>query len=208
MTSVQDGRVTEAAAVEGLSTQPAEVGPAPRGRVSPLAPFRRAWRQLTSMRTALLLLFLLALGSVPGGFLRLVPAYGGPATGTTFGYTLDLMRHDPGAPNGMTEFLIAKSAAALDERGIGYVHLRPPGTPKPGRDAVRAGHPERMKAIFRAHMQGDEPQAALAEATALAHARRCCLLCFERDPAHCHRCIVAEMIQEKTGQSIKHLQPG
>ena len=34
---------------------------------------------------------------VPGGFLRLVPAYGGPATGTSFGYTLDLMRHDPGA---------------------------------------------------------------------------------------------------------------
>ncbi len=53
-------------------------------------------------------------------------------------------------------------AAALDERGIGYVHLRPLGTPKPGRDAVRAGHPERMGAIFRAHMRGDEPQAALA----------------------------------------------
>ncbi|GLZ46586.1 hypothetical protein Acsp06_27710 [Actinomycetospora sp. NBRC 106375] len=57
-------------------------------------------------------------GGVPGGFLRLVPAYGGPATGTTFGYTLDLMRHDPGAPNGMTEFLIARSATALGERGV------------------------------------------------------------------------------------------
>ncbi|PVZ09531.1 lysine--tRNA ligase [Actinomycetospora cinnamomea] len=55
---------------------------------------------------------------VPGGFLRLVPAHGGPATGTTFGYTLDLMRHDPGAPNGMTEFLIARSATALGERGV------------------------------------------------------------------------------------------
>ena len=99
-------------------------------------------------------------------------------------------------------------AAALDERGIGYVHLRPLGTPKPGRDAVRAGHPERMEAIFRAYMRGDEPQAALAEATALARAHRCCLLCFERDPAHCHRHIVAEMIQEKTAQSIKHLYPG
>ena len=99
-------------------------------------------------------------------------------------------------------------AAALDERGIGYVDLRPLGTPKPGRDAVRAGHPERMEAIFRAHMRGDEPQAALAEATALARARRCCLLCFERDPAHCHRRIVAETIREKTGQAIKHLHPG
>jgi lysyl-tRNA synthetase, class II len=50
---------------------------------------------------------------VPGGFLRVVPAYG-----PSFGYTLDLMRHDPGAPNGMTEFLIASTAAALGERGV------------------------------------------------------------------------------------------
>jgi lysyl-tRNA synthetase class 2 len=49
----------------------------------------------------------------PGGFLRLVPAYG-----ADFGYTLDLMRHDPDAPNGMTEFLIACTAQALGERGV------------------------------------------------------------------------------------------
>ena len=49
----------------------------------------------------------------PGGFLRLVPAYG-----ADFGYTLDLMRHDPDAPNGMTEFLIASTAAALRGRGV------------------------------------------------------------------------------------------
>jgi lysylphosphatidylglycerol synthetase-like protein (DUF2156 family) len=50
---------------------------------------------------------------VPGGFLRLVPAYG-----PDFGYTLDLMRHDPDAPNGMTEFLIASTAQALGARGV------------------------------------------------------------------------------------------
>ncbi len=49
----------------------------------------------------------------PGGFLRVVPAYG-----RDFGYTLDLMRHDPDAPNGMTEFLISNAAAALRERGV------------------------------------------------------------------------------------------
>ena len=49
----------------------------------------------------------------PGGFLRIVPAYG-----ADFGYTLDLMRHDPGAPNGMTEFLIAGTAAALKQEGV------------------------------------------------------------------------------------------
>ena len=49
----------------------------------------------------------------PGGFLRVVPAYG-----PSFGYTLDLMRHDPDAPNGMTEFLIASTALALGQRGV------------------------------------------------------------------------------------------
>jgi cytochrome c biogenesis protein len=51
-------------------------GPAPRGRRPARAgPFgilpwaRWGWRQLTSMRTALILLFLLALGSVPGSVL-------------------------------------------------------------------------------------------------------------------------------------------
>jgi lysyl-tRNA synthetase, class II len=55
---------------------------------------------------------------VPGGFLRLVPAYG-----PDFGYTLDLMRHDPDAPNGMTEFLIAQTATALGGRGIARLSM-------------------------------------------------------------------------------------
>lgn len=51
-----------------LSTQPAPVA-APVPSRSPLVPLRRAWRQLTSMKTALLLLFALALAAVPGSFL-------------------------------------------------------------------------------------------------------------------------------------------
>ncbi len=98
-------------------------------------------------------------------------------------------------------------AAGLDERGIAYVHLRPLGTPKEGRQAVRAGHPERMEVIYRDHMTGDEPRAALAEATALARTRRCCLLCFEHDPAHCHRRIVAGLITAETRQRVRDLFP-
>ena len=98
-------------------------------------------------------------------------------------------------------------AAELDARGIGYVHLQALGTPKPGRDAVRAGHPEVMVRIFGAHMAGDRPQAALAEARGLAAGTRSCLLCFERDPAHCHRRLVAEMIAADSGQAIVHLHP-
>lgn len=48
-----------------LSTAP-EARPPKRARANPLV---IAWRQLTSMRTALLLLFLLALGAIPGSLL-------------------------------------------------------------------------------------------------------------------------------------------
>lgn len=98
-------------------------------------------------------------------------------------------------------------AAALDEAGIGYVHLQALGTPKPGRDAVRAGHPERMEPIFRDHMTSDRSQAELAQAKQLARERTACLLCFERDHNTCHRRLVAEMIVAETGQSVLHLTP-
>jgi uncharacterized protein (DUF488 family) len=95
--------------------------------------------------------------------------------------------------------------AALDERGIAYVHLQGLGTPKPGRDAVRAGHPERMEPIFREHMTSDRAQAELAQAKELVRERPACLLCFERDHTTCHRRFVAEMIVEETGQPVVHL---
>jgi uncharacterized protein (DUF488 family) len=96
-------------------------------------------------------------------------------------------------------------AATLDEAGIAYVHLQGLGTPKPGRDAVRAGHPERMEVIFREHMTSDRAQAELAQAKGLVRHRKACLLCFERDHTTCHRRLVAEMIVAETGQRVEHL---
>ena len=71
---------------------------------------------------------------------------------------------------------------------------------------MRAGHPERMVPIFHAHMQSDRAQAELAMAKGMAREGRTCLLCFERDPAHCHRRLVAEMVSAETGQAIVDLQ--
>ena len=101
--------------------------------------------------------------------------------------------------------LASQLAAGLDAVGIRYVHLQGLGTPKPGRDAVRAGHPERMEPIFREHMTSDRAQAELAQAKILAREQRACLLCFERDHTTSHRRFVAEMITEETGQAIAHL---
>ena len=64
-------------------------------------------------------------------------------------------------------------AAGLDEQGIAYVHLQGLGTPKPGRDAVRAGHPERMEPIFREHMTSDRAQAELAQAKGAGAGETC-----------------------------------
>ena len=62
-------------------------------------------------------------------------------------------------------------AAGLDEKGIPYVHLVGLGTPKAGRDAVRAGHPEIMEAINYVFDTLLYAGAALALASALPRNR-------------------------------------
>jgi uncharacterized protein (DUF488 family) len=103
---------------------------------------------------------------------------------------------------GFSKRLLAASAEA---RGLRYVHLQPLGTPKPGREAARAGRAEEMARIFAAHMQTEAAGAALAAARDIVRAAPTCLLCFERDPHFCHRRIVAEMIAGDTKQVIQHL---
>ena len=59
----------ESVAAEGEATQPLGEGETPQGTTANAGWLRWGWRQLTSMRTALVLLFLLALGSIPGSVL-------------------------------------------------------------------------------------------------------------------------------------------
>jgi lysyl-tRNA synthetase, class II len=58
----------------------------------------------------------------PVGFLRLIPV-GHPGGPFGPGYTLDLMRRLPDAANGIIEFLIARTAAELDDRGVARLSL-------------------------------------------------------------------------------------
>jgi uncharacterized protein (DUF488 family) len=84
---------------------------------------------------------------------------------------------------------------ALAGRGIGYEHFRTLGTPKEGRQAARAGDGELMRRIYCREVLDTPPaQDALAELAALAQAKPICLLCFERDPANCHRRILAQRL--------------
>lgn len=86
---------------------------------------------------------------------------------------------------------------SLRAEGIDYVHLRPLGTPKAGREAARAGRTEEMREIFHAHLAEPEAQVALEEATSLASDKRIALLCYEQDARCCHRAIVADEIRAR-----------
>jgi uncharacterized protein (DUF488 family) len=88
-------------------------------------------------------------------------------------------------------------AASLDEHGIGYVHLRPLGTPKAGRLANRAGRMEEFRKIYEASFQRPEAQLALLEAEELCRAQATALLCFCGDEKKCHRHRIAEALAEK-----------
>ena len=78
-------------------------------------------------------------------------------------------------------------AAGLREAGIDYVHLKALGTPAEGREAARKGRYAEMERIYAAQLETPEAAVQAAQMTALAEEKPSALLCFERDPAHCHR---------------------
>jgi hypothetical protein len=68
-----------------------------------------------------------------------------------------------------------------------------------------------MLRIFERHLATPDAQHALDELTALAKSslarsgRPLCLLCYERDPAHCHRQRLASELHARLGIEIEHL---
>jgi uncharacterized protein (DUF488 family) len=103
-------------------------------------------------------------------------------------------------------FSKSQLAAGLDERGIAYVHLRGLGTPKEGREAARSGHYETLRRIYDAHLTTPQAKEQLDELSALVKsAGPICLLCYERDHAHCHRQWIAEIIEERDHVKVDNL---
>src|SRR3954469_12241457 len=78
-------------------------------------------------------------------------------------------------------------ATGLREAGIDYVHLKALGTPPAGREAARKGRWAEMNRIYAEQLETPEAGAEAGRMIALAEEKPSALLCFERDPAHCHR---------------------
>jgi len=103
-------------------------------------------------------------------------------------------------------FSKSQLAAGLDERGIGYVHLRGLGTPKEGREAARSGNIAQLEKVYSAHLKTLQAREQMDELAALIDtAGPVCILCYERDHTHCHRRWIAEIIEDRKGVATENL---
>jgi len=96
-------------------------------------------------------------------------------------------------------------AATLKDSGIGYIHLKSLGTPKPGRDAAKKGDWRTMERVYAGQLYLPEAQAQAAQLRDLATEKPSALLCFERDPKHCHRTMLLR--EEGEGFEVVDLLP-
>jgi len=92
---------------------------------------------------------------------------------------------------------------ALAQSGIDYVHLRALGTPPDGRAAARAGRHDELARIYAGQLELPEAMAQGARMLELAAERPSALLCFERDPAGCHRTLLVDAVAP--GADVTHL---
>ena len=81
-------------------------------------------------------------------------------------------------------------AAGLAEAGIEYILLRALGTLPAGREAARKGRHAEMARIYEAQLDLPEAIVAAEQMRELAAEKSSALLCFERDPATCHRSLL------------------
>jgi uncharacterized protein (DUF488 family) len=95
--------------------------------------------------------------------------------------------------------------AALAEAEIDYVHLKSLGTPADGRQAARAGRQDDLERIYADQLELPEAIVAAEQMRELAAEKPSALLCFERDPAQCHRSLL--IAAAVPGAAVTHLFP-
>jgi uncharacterized protein (DUF488 family) len=93
---------------------------------------------------------------------------------------------------------------ALAAAGIAYRHERDLGSPKAIRHQLHAdGDYTNYFAAFTKYIRSQE---ALLRQLAADLTGGVALMCFERDPATCHRSVVAKRLELLTGLSTRHLE--
>jgi uncharacterized protein (DUF488 family) len=95
--------------------------------------------------------------------------------------------------------------AELEGAGIEYVHLKALGTPAEGRSAARAGKQGDLERIYAAQLDLPEAIVQAEQMRELAEEKPSALLCFEREPAQCHRSLL--LAAAAPDADVTHLFP-
>jgi uncharacterized protein (DUF488 family) len=83
---------------------------------------------------------------------------------------------------------------SLAEEGIGYVHLRALGTPAKGREAARKGDMKTLERVYADQLHLPEAIVEGERLKQLAAEDPSALLCYEREPACCHRTLLRKAV--------------
>lgn len=98
-------------------------------------------------------------------------------------------------------------AQRLADVGVEYLHVRELGNPRDYREALKQGWAFGEFAIeFKARLES--LAAELEELSDVAVGKKTCLLCFEADPARCHRSLVAEALAATTDGEMEVIHLG
>ncbi len=85
-------------------------------------------------------------------------------------------------------------AGGLREAGIDYIGLKALGTPAEGREAARKGKHDVLERVYANQLELPEAMVQAAQMRQLAEEKPSALLCFERDPAGCHRTLLIKAV--------------
>ena len=96
-------------------------------------------------------------------------------------------------------------AAAIEDAGMRYVHLKALGTPPEGRLANRRREWDLFWGIVEEKLARPEAELDLRQAADIAEASPSCLLCYETDWRMCHRRRIAEILAERNRFDVRHL---
>jgi len=100
-------------------------------------------------------------------------------------------------------FSSSRLAEGLFNNGIEYVHMRLLGSPKALREELkRTGDFNAFAEAYKRHLRSQRESLALLSKA--ASEKPTVIMCLERDPAYCHRSIIASELQEQ-GFSVRNL---
>jgi uncharacterized protein (DUF488 family) len=113
--------------------------------------------------------------------------------------TVPQSRHNP-------QFGQEELAAALQQAGIGYMHLgKLGGLRHSSKDSVNLGWQNSSFRGFADYMATPEFQQGLDELKAIAEKKRVVIMCAEAVPWRCHRSLIADALTTQ-GWQVLHIQ--